>query len=105
MSGDVRDVWRIDGPDDYAWVGHLEDCREVNDLLMRRIGSNDFQIAAFAKREERIARAAAGMNSANGRADTSGLFHRFDAAIEIIAAENDVIEQNGHVIVVRVIQV
>src|SRR5205809_1160480 len=72
LLGDGSDVRRMDGPADEARVGHLEDLREVNDLLLRRIGSNDFQIAAFAKREERIARAAAGMNSANGRADTSG---------------------------------
>jgi len=95
-SGNVR---RMDGPADEARVGHLADLREVDDLFLRGIGSDDFQVAAFAKREECVACAAAGMDSADGGADASGFFDGFDAAIEIVAAENDVIEQSWHVIV------
>jgi hypothetical protein len=42
------------------------------------------------------------MDSSDGGADTGSLFDQLDAAIEIVAAEKDVIEQNGHVLVVFV---
>jgi hypothetical protein len=38
------------------------------------------------------------MDSADGRADSGLLLDEFDAAIEIVATENDVIEQCGHLI-------
>src|SRR6266853_1210941 len=99
LFDDGGDVRGMDGPADEARLGHLADLREVDDLFLGGIGSDDFQVAAFAKRQKGVARAAAGMDSADGGADTGGLFDRFDAAIEIVAAENDVIEQSGHVIV------
>src|SRR6266478_992800 len=76
--------------------------RVVDDFALRGIGSDDFQVAAFTERKQSVACAAAGVNSADSWAHAGGLFDEFDAAIEIAAAEKDVIEQSGHVIVVRV---
>src|SRR5437773_9695340 len=38
------------------------------------------------------------MDAANRRADAGVLFDQIDAAIKIVAAENDVIEQSGYLI-------
>src|SRR6266849_5906415 len=45
------------------------------------------------------------MDSADGGADADVLFDQFDAAIQIVAAEKDVIEQGGQVVVLRVFRV
>jgi len=54
-----------------------------------------FKVAALTEREERVARAAAGMNAADGGEHAGCIVDEFDAFIEIVAAENDVIEQSG----------
>ncbi len=102
LLGDGGNVRRMDGPADKARIGHGTELRVVDDFVLRGIGSDDFQVAAFTERKQSVACAAAGVNSADGRAHAGGLFDQFDAAIEIVAAEEDVIEQRGHVIVARV---
>src|SRR5260370_901300 len=59
----------------------------------------DFQTGALCEREERVGGAAAGMDCGKGGAHAGDLFDQIDAAIEIVGAENDVIEQSGHLIV------
>src|ERR1700687_1208505 len=98
--GGGSDVRGVDGPADEARLGHSEDLREVNDLPLRRIRGDDFQIAALAQREERVASAAAGMNASECGAHARIFFNEVDAAIEIVAADNDVIEQSGHLVVI-----
>src|SRR4029077_8016729 len=49
--------------------------------------------------EERVARAAAGMDSTDGGANAGAFFDQLDTAVEIVAAEKDVIEHGGHVVV------
>jgi hypothetical protein len=66
---------------------------------LRWIGSDDFQVAALAEREERVARAASGMDAADGGKNAGSLLDKFDALIEVVAAEKDVIEQSGHIVV------
>src|SRR5229473_3197694 len=100
LIGDGSDVRRMDGPADEARVGHGAELRVVDDFALLRVRSDDFQVAALAEREECIAGAAAGMDSADGGADADVLFDKFDAAIEIVAAEKDVIEQCGHLVVI-----
>jgi len=95
-DGDIR---RMNGPPDEAWIGQGAELRVMDDLALRGIGSDDFQIATLTERKESISRAAAGVNAAEGGTHAGGLFDEFDAAVEIIAAEKDVIEQGGHVIV------
>ena len=56
-----------------------------------RIGRNDFEIAIFIKREERVAGAGSGMNAAERGADASCIFDESDAAVKIIAAEQYVV--------------
>src|ERR1700674_451635 len=98
LLGDGSDVRRMDGPADQAWLGHFADLREVHDLLLSRVRGDDFQIAALSERKECVARASAGMDSANGWVHTDALLDEFDAPIEIVATENEVIEQCGHLI-------
>src|SRR5712692_4297865 len=105
LLGDGSNVRRMHGPADEARVGHGAELRVVDDFALLRVRSDDFQVAALAEREECIAGAAAGMDSADGGADADVLFDKFDAAIEIVAAEKDVIEQGGQVVVLRVFRV
>src|SRR5229473_7445329 len=100
LLGDGSNVRRMHGPADEARVGHGAELRVVDDFALLRVRSDDFQVAALAEREECIARAAAGMDSADGGADADVLFDKFDAAVEIVAAEKDVIEQGGHLVVI-----
>src|SRR6266404_262711 len=69
-GGDVR---RMDGPTDEARFFHLADLREVDDFLLRGIRRDDFQVAALAERKQGVARAATGMDSADGGADAGVL--------------------------------
>src|SRR5882762_4907077 len=100
LLGDGGDVRRVDGPANEARVGHGADLREVSNFRLCGIGSDDFQVAALTQREESVACAAARMDPADGGENAGSLLDKFDALIEIVAAENDVIEQSGHVIVV-----
>src|SRR6266478_8339631 len=97
-GGDVR---RMNGPADEAGFFHFADLREVHNFLLRGIRGDDFQVTALAERKQGVARAAAGMDSADGGADAGVLLDEFHAEIEIVAAENDVIEQSRHLIFFR----
>src|SRR5580658_1590529 len=67
------------------------------------IGGDDFEVAAgvqfraarLAEREESIARAASRMDAAECGRDAGVLFDEGDTAIEIAAAEKDMIEHGG----------
>src|ERR1700721_2513088 len=83
-----------DSPADEARIGHRADLRKVNDFRLRGIGRNDFQIAALTEREERVARATAGMDSTDGGQRATSVVNKFDAFIEVAASENNVIEQS-----------
>src|SRR6266851_2467752 len=100
LLGDGSDVRRMDGPADEARIGHGAELRVVDDLALLRVRSDDFQVAALTERKQRVARPPAGMDSADGGAHAGVFLDKGDAAIEIVAAENDVIEQSGHVFVV-----
>src|SRR5260370_7095105 len=99
LLGDGSDVRRMDGPAHEARIAHFPDLREMADLLLSRGRGDDFQVAAVSERAGCVARAAAGMDSANRGAHAGALFDQFAAAIEIVSAEKDVIEQCGHLIV------
>jgi len=62
------------------------------------IGSDYFQIVLFAERKQSVARSASGMDAAERCANTDVFFDETDAAIEIAAAEKNVVEQCGHLI-------
>src|SRR4029077_17785546 len=61
-------------------------------LVLLWVRRNDFEIAAFAEREECVASAAAGMDAARCGADASALLDEVDAEVEVIAAEENMIE-------------
>src|SRR5258708_38151460 len=83
--GGGSDVRRMDGPADEARLGHSKGLREVNDLPLRRIRGDDFQIAALAQREERVARAPAGMGASERGAHPGIFFNEGEAPIESVA--------------------
>src|SRR3989442_15975610 len=90
----------MNGPADQARIGHLTNLREADDVLLLGVRRHDFQVAALAEREKRVAGAAAGMHSAKRGADAGVLLEEINAAIKIAAAENDVIKQRRHIIFV-----
>ena len=100
-GGDVR---RMDGPTDEARVFHFADLREVDNFLLRGIRRDNFQVTALAERKQGVARAAAGMDSADGGADAGVLLDELHAEIEVLATENDVIEQGRHLVFFRVVR-
>src|SRR5216684_1379818 len=100
-GGDIR---RMDGPADEARIFHFADLREVRDFLLRGIRRDDFQVTALAERKQGVARAAAGMDSADGWADAGVLLDELHAQIEVVAAENDVIEQSRQLIFFRIVR-
>src|SRR6266446_4208206 len=94
----------MNGPTDEARFFHLADLREVDDFLLRGIRGDDFQVTALAERKQGVARAAAGMDSADGGADAGVLLDELHAEIEVVAAEKDVIEQSGRLLFFRVVR-
>ncbi len=61
--------------------------RELLDAVLFWVRRNYFKIAAPTKRQERIARAAARMNTAKCGADTRMLLDEIYAAIQVATAE------------------
>lgn len=59
-----------------------------------RVGRDDFQIAAFSQRKERILRAAPGMNAAKCCAHACVLLDEINAALQIGRAEKNVINKD-----------
>ncbi len=94
----------MNGPADETRVFHFADLREVYNFLLRGIRRDDFQVTALAERKQGVARAAAGMDSADGGADAGVLLDELHGEIEVVAAENDVIEQSRHLIFFRVVR-
>src|SRR6267378_8102519 len=94
----------MNGPTDEARIYHLADLREMHNFLLRGIRGYFFKVTAPAERKQGIARAAAGMDSADGGADAGVLLDELYAEIEVVAAENDVIEQSGRLLFFRVVR-
>src|SRR6266446_1987308 len=95
------DIRRVNGPADETRVFHFADLREVYNFLLRGIRRYVFHVTAIAERKQGVARAAAGMDSADGGADAGVLLDELHGEIEVVAAENDVIEQSRHLIFFR----
>ena len=68
---------------------------EVWDFVLRRIGGDDFKIAAVAKREQGVARTASRVNAADGGADAGVVFDESNSRVQVVGAEQNVIEHRG----------
>jgi len=66
-----------------------------------RIGRDDFEIAIFAEREQRVLRAGAGMDSTECCAHAGALFDERDAFFQVGATDQNVIEQFGSGLLLR----
>ena len=66
-----------------------------------RIGRDDFEIVICAEREQRVARARAGMDSTERGANAGALFDKLDACVEVGASAQNVIEQFGNGLLLR----
>jgi len=67
-------------------------------LRLRRVRRNDFQVAAFAEREQGILRPAAGMHASKNGADTRSFGDKINALLEVARTEKNVIEQSRHLV-------
>src|SRR5580693_4188850 len=70
-----------------------------------RIGGDDFEIAIRAEREQRVARAGAGMDSTERGAYSGSFLDELDASVEVGASDQNVIEQFGGGLLLRLGQV
>ena len=80
--------------DDHRFFKRTEIALVVGCGLLR-IGRDDFEIAIRAEREQRVARARAGMDSAERGANAGALFDKLDACVEVGASDQNMIEQFG----------
>ena len=100
VGGEYLKVAGMRGPADETRGGEFfELCWQLGlrgSLL--RIWRDDFEITMRAEREKGVLRAAAWMNSTECGADAAVLFYEIDAALEIVAAEKNVIEHGWHLI-------
>ena len=62
------------------------------------IGRDDFQIASPVKGKQSVLRATARMDAAESGANAGVLFDKRDAALQIVAAEKNVVEQRGYLL-------
>ena len=108
-SCELVEVAGMCGPADEARLDELRQTVMDRRAWLLRIGGDDFEVAArveffaaaFAQRNERVARASPGMNAAECSANAGMFFNEVDAAIEIAAAEEDVIKHDGDLIACR----
>ena len=85
----------MSGPANEARLDDLRQALVVWGVGLQRIERNDFEIVPFTKRDESVARAASGMNATECGADAGVFFDEGNAEIEIVAAEEDVVEHGG----------
>src|ERR1700758_1414571 len=88
----------MSGPADDAGLGQLS-----NNGILRRarlfwVGGDDFKVAPRAEREQGVLRAATAMHTAKRSANARALLDEGDSALELAAAEKDMIEQRWHLI-------
>ena len=99
FCGEGCDVSGMGGPADQARFRQLRDeFSNMGTAVLLRIGRDDFEIATGAQREQRVLRATTGVDSAECGADSAVFFDKVDAALEIVAAEKDVVEHRWHLI-------
>ena len=67
--------------------------RELLDAVLFRVRRNYLEIVALTEREQRVARATARMNTAKCGAYARVLLDEVYTAIEVVTAEQDMIEQ------------
>src|ERR1700761_61497 len=81
--------------DNHRFVEGTEIALVVGGGLLR-VGCDDFEIAICAEREQRVARASAGMDSTERGTNAGALFDKLDAGVEVGATDQNVIEQFGN---------
>lgn len=86
----------MSGPAHEAWLSEFLQAEAVRYAGLRGIGRDDFEIVFFSEGKKSVACPAAGMDTAEGGADAGVLFDERDAAIEVVAAEENVVENCRH---------
>ncbi len=86
----------MSGPADEARLAKFLESVVIWRGGLLRIGRDDFQVVFFAEREKSVAGATSRMDAAKCGANTGVFFDEVNAAIEIAAAEKNVIEHDGH---------
>ena len=97
--GEGIEVAGVRGPADEFRLGEESQAESILCAGLVRIGRDDFEIPPLAEGKQRVARAATGMDSADGGADTDAVLDKGDAGVEIVAAEKNVVEQGGYLFI------
>jgi hypothetical protein len=94
LSGELGNVARMRGPAYQSRLGQLSQIAHIWRSALLRVWRDDFEIVPFTKREKCVTGPAARMNATENRADSSAFFDEGDAAIEIVAAEKNMIKHD-----------
>src|SRR5512140_1960889 len=86
----------VRSPADQPWRLDPVELAHVGAAGLRRVGGDDLQVAPLAEGEKRVARTAARMHAAEGRADAGAALDELDALVQVAAAEQHVVERAGH---------
>jgi hypothetical protein len=97
--GEGIEVAGVSGPADEPRLRKESQTESILCAGLVRIGRDDFEILTLAEREQRVARAAAGMDSADGGAHTGVVLDEGDAGVEIVAAKKNVVQQGRYLII------
>lgn len=97
MGGELADVSQMRGPAYDSRGGQFSQIARVRRFGLLRIRCDDFEIVPFTKGEKRISRTAARMNATEARADISVFFDEGYTAVEIVAAEKNMIEHRRRI--------
>jgi hypothetical protein len=68
----------------------------VWNVVLCRIGRNDFKVAKLAEREQGVAGAPPGMNASHRGAHSKMLLHELEAAVEVARAEKEMVDSHGN---------
>src|SRR5271169_2404098 len=88
-------------PTDKARFRKFQQAVMVRRVGLLRVWRDDFEVMPFAEREKSIARSASRMDAAECGANARVFFDEVDAAIEIAAAEKDVIKHGRRTFFLR----
>src|SRR5580658_2777949 len=94
-GGDIVGVYC---PRQQARLAHFAQLGISGEGSLLRVGRDDFQIASRAQPEKRVLSAAPWMHPAKCGADSRAFLHKGDASVEIVDAQQDVIEHGGKVL-------
>jgi len=96
VYGEGLQIAEMSGPADQARFSQFSNYGVLLRSGLLGVGGDDLEIPSCAEREEGVLRTAPGMNAAKCSANARARLDEGDAALEITAAQKNVIEQRWH---------